>query len=110
MHRKDDIVGRAIFPSELPRILGHKFVSESQVRSRMRSNAHLMPSIIETLVTKGLFVPWIAVGCPACRYVWPYCKTEEEIAPEVFCPMCNETTPTEFVKFYDVYEVIAWPD
>jgi len=110
VHRKDDTVGKAILPSALRRVLGDKFVSESQIRTRMGKSKHLIRSVIDVLVSQRMFIPWIAVRCPACHYVWPYCKTEEEVEAEVFCPICNETTPTEFVEFYDVYEVIAWPD
>ena len=106
--RDDDTAGAPIPPSELPRIIGEKFISATQLHDHTGINKEHTRAVIDVLVQHELFVPWLAAQCPNCRFVWPYCKAEDEesIESKVFCPLCNEHTPSEYVDFYDVYQIV----
>lgn len=104
----DDTAGLPIPPSELSRIVGDKFISTTQLHEHTGLNKAHTEAVIDVLVQHELFVPWLAARCPNCRFVWPYCKTEDEdsIESKVFCPLCNKHTPSEYVDFYEVYQII----
>lgn len=101
-----DIVGRPILPTNLDRVLGKKFVSESQLRENAGLTKHQSNKSIGVLIERGLLQKWVAPKCLACAYVWPEYPSEDDIEEEIFCPLCNETTPSEFITFYDVYKVM----
>ncbi len=106
----DDTAGRIILPDDLPRILGEKFISTTQLQKRMGVHREHAQSLISVLVENGMFVPWLAAQCPHCKFVWPHHEVEDQTNTDtdVFCPVCNMTTPIEFVDFYRVYQIIRW--
>lgn len=110
MHDNDDTVGAPIPKAELSRIIGEKFVSASQLIERIGLGKDHARAVIKVLVDYELFLPWLAARCPNCRFVWPYCKVEDEhdIEESVFCPLCNKSTPVQHVDFYEVYQIIRW--
>ena len=92
--------------------MGVKFVSISQLRDRMAAHKTHTKALVEVLTENGMFVAWMAARCPNCHFVWPHheAKDKKKIGPDVFCPICNKTSPIEYVDFYKVYEVKRWPD
>ena len=105
----DDAIGTAILPSELHRILGVRFISISQLAEKTNLNQKAATALIEALIEKQLFEEWLAPQCPHCRFIWPQYEKEEDVEPEVFCPMCNNTTPVEHVAFFKAYKAIKKP-
>lgn len=98
-------VGKAIYPGDLYRVLGHKFVSASALRKKTNLDKEQTDKVIQVLIEQELLEYWLASECLYCKYVWPLCQRIEDITEEVFCPMCNETTPAEYIQFYRVYHV-----
>lgn len=110
MRDEDDTAGRLIPPNDLPRIMGVKFVSVSQLRDHMNTHKEHAEAMIDVLVENGMFVQWAAARCPNCSFIWPHHKADDKdgVGLKVFCPICNKTSPVEYVDFYNVYEVKRW--
>lgn len=105
MHKSFPMVGKAIYPKDLPRILGLGFTSVPQLSLSMGIDKEEAKHFAEAMVEDGILEPWAAAKCPECGFVWPLCEqdTIEYINPDVMCPMCNEVTTTSGLLYYKVY-------
>ena len=72
--RDDDTAGAPIPPSELPRIIGEKFISATQLHDHTGINKEHTRAVIDVLVQHELFVPWLAAQCPNCRFRYTLSK------------------------------------
>lgn len=106
------IVGKAIYPQDLPRVLGLGFTSLPQMSLDMEVNPDEARRLIKEMVEEGEFEPWVAAKCDWCGFIWPLCPRDSitQDNKEVICPLCNEHHFMSEMLYYNVYKVMEYYD
>jgi len=104
-----DTVGKAIFPADLPRVLGLRFFSKTQIAEKVDLKSSEAEAVISCLLSMRFIEAWEAVRCPDCGYMWPSVKASEEeddtqVPGSLCCPICNEDFSPKWV--YRVYKML----
>lgn len=109
MGTPDDTVGAIIPPNDLPRILGIRFLSASQLFENAGITRDQALAVAHVMVQHGILEDWLAPECPNCLFIWPQHQRVDDFNSKLFCPMCNETTPMKQVRLYTVFKIIKEP-
>ena len=103
----DDNAGSPLWPGELRRELGAKYVQITQVAADAGLTEGQAAQVLKTLADIGTLQPWVAPECPECGHIWPAFLGEDDIPPSIHCPGCGEHNPRDEWALSLVYEVIG---
>lgn len=103
----DDNAGTPLWPGELRRELGARYVQISQVAKDADLTEVQAAQVLKALADMGILQPWVAPECPECDHIWPAFLGEDDIPSSIHCPECGAHNPREECALYLVYEVIG---
>lgn len=106
----DDKAGGILWPGELRRRLGARYVQAPEVAREAEITENQATLTLQMLAERGNLQPWVAPKCPECETVWPSFLGEDDIPRQIRCPHCETTGNREEFEFFLVYEVLREPD
>lgn len=106
----DDKVGKLLWPGELRRRLGARYIQVPQVARDAETTETQAAITLQMLAEMGNLQPWVAPKCPDCDNIWPSFLGEDDIPPRIRCPKCEGTANRDDFEFFLVYEVLQEPE